>query len=1300
MSSLRQPVTPRLPSLPFSELGWDRFEQVMHDLCTNLTLMRAETVRRYGTQGQAQGGLDVIGTDTQGRRWGFSCKRYKGKYQPSLAKTHIAETTEKCDQYVILISGPTSPDVLKEVAKNPNWEIWGGDDLSLRVRNDLTPETARRLVDHHFGPLWRRDFLGVPSVGVFLPPGDHFRAFLDTKRWFHHAFPLVGRQLALQELKDFSDSPARVLILPGRGGIGKTRLLREFADAYDATHPDHAIRFLNEGVPLTTYALDELPPVPCLVIVDDAHRIELSILLAWLRQRPESRLVLSTRPQGVDYLSSQLSRAGIDTTDIRRLTVLGRLTRGEVRELAMHILRPDQVKIVEQLVRVTRDCPLVTVVGGRLLAERAVPPELLERDDDFRQTVLNRFRDEMLGAVDSRVPQPLCQRLLPLLAALNPLPASDETLASHLNIPLSQFRTTLSALESAGLLMRRGDALRLTPDVLADHLLHQACFTDQGTPTGFADELFEAFADRHLARLLRNLAELDWRVRVSREDTPSPLLAQVWEKIHRSFLAEGHAGRERLLELLGESAYFLPERILGIVQYAVQNPAQDTTPTQSEGDVWSIRTITHEQVLRRVPPILRRCSYAPACIDSCFDLLWELGRNDSQPTNSNTDHPIRILTELAEYGCDKPLWVNQAALKAARRWLNRPEAFTGFHLPFVALDPLLVKSSLEHWSDGIRVFMRPILWSHTRLCDIRKGVVETLASLLEHENTAVVVRAIRSLGDALAGPMPYLNIVITDDVFAGWEQEQLEILVILQAALERNPPAVVSLAILDQVRYHARHGTRSAVRHAAAALIAAIDHPFEVRCTRTLLPRLCEWDHHLGEEAGEEEPTSPLDRLQARAAQLASGVAEELWERYPQPCDLVGALSDRVRNLEAVGENPNPSFLLGHLVTCAPGNAAELAKAVVAAGDSPLAGLLCIILYPIHGSDAPTAFALCADALDSHTQSLRRSVGHFCQYGLRGNEPCSPSEIALFKRLLDDSDPLIRRAGIACLRRVAQSDPRQAMTWATELELGDDSDALGELCRLALARRDGVPNAFTDADIQSIVTKLLPVQNLDHHHIEFLGYASERIPQAVLKMLVDRCSIKNGYAIANPIPFHGLDNAFRDLRDDPRLAEFLRDIRSRVAQAEVVARWHLCKLYEELSHHFAETGIAVVDEWVRSGTEHELLVAVELLGHAPPEVIFTQQALIAGALEQAASFSSKCHRQVHAQFVNLAVGGTRSGVAGEPYPQDIDLRDRCEELLQTLPTSGYEYQLFADIRQQAQSAINRELSRLENEDEE
>jgi hypothetical protein len=699
-------------TLPFSDLPWERFEQFAHDMLLALPGMRSETAHRYGTQGQTQQGIDLTVLRTDGTRWGFSNKRYK-KYQPNHAQKHITDTTYRADRYIILISGTASADVRDEVKKHANWELWDAEDLSQRVRLELTPEVARRLVDHHFGPVWRRDFLGLPAVGAFVPPADYFRTLLDPDRLFHHALPLVGRRLLVDELTGFVDGQGRerVLLLPGRGGIGKTRLLRELTEGLDAAHPERAVRLLNDGVPLTLDALDDLPPVPTLVVVDDAHRrTDLGPLLAWLRQRPDGRLVLATRPQGADYLLAELTRAGFDASQIRRIPPVERLTRGEVRELARHVLGSEHEELANRLAQVTRDCPLVTVVGGRLLADRAVPPELLERDADFRQEVLNRFRDETLGRVSEAVPPELCKRLLDVVAALNPVPPEPgptrDQLATFLGVGVqpSDVTRALGELERVGLLVRRGRLVRLTPDVLADHILHSACLTSQGVATGFADRVFAVFAGEHLAQLLRNLAELDWRVRAGSDAEPD-LLNRIWGQIREAFRSGGHRERTELLGLLGDSAYFLPDRVLELVQFAARNPASP----QLEEVIPGWLSYSHANVLRAVPDLLRRCSVSATCLPACLDLLWELARSDDRPTNPNPSHPFRVLTAIAEYGVDKPLWVNAAVLAAARRWLTRSDAFTGRHTPLDALAPLLAKSGIEHESDGRQIMMQPFL---------------------------------------------------------------------------------------------------------------------------------------------------------------------------------------------------------------------------------------------------------------------------------------------------------------------------------------------------------------------------------------------------------------------------------------------------------------------------------------------------------------------------------------------------------------------------------------------------------------
>ena len=142
---------------------------------------------------------------------------------------------------------------------------------------------------------------------------------------------------------------------------------------------------------------------------------------------------------------------------------------------------------------------------------------------------------------------------------------------------------------------------------------------------------------------------------------------------------------------------------------------------------------------------------------------------------------------------------------------------------------------------------------------------------------------------------------------------------------------------------------------------------------------------------------------------------------------------------------------------------------------------------------------------------------------------------------------------------------------------------------------------------------------------------------------------------------------------------------------------HLHDLYREVSLHYSNAGIEVLAEWIRAGTESQLLDAVDLLSHGPNDLVFERQSLVTMALDRAAGFGSECHRRANARFVSLASSGMRSGPAGEPYPQDIALRNRCDELLRALSPDDRRHRLFTDIRQQAQSAIKRELAELEEE---
>src|SRR5437773_5949613 len=114
----RSPISSRVPTLPFGDIPWERFEQFGHDMLLALPGVQPETAHRYGTQGQKQRGIDLTVDRTDGERWAFSNKRYED-YQPHDVRKHIHETTYKADRYVLLISGVASTAVRDEVRKHP-----------------------------------------------------------------------------------------------------------------------------------------------------------------------------------------------------------------------------------------------------------------------------------------------------------------------------------------------------------------------------------------------------------------------------------------------------------------------------------------------------------------------------------------------------------------------------------------------------------------------------------------------------------------------------------------------------------------------------------------------------------------------------------------------------------------------------------------------------------------------------------------------------------------------------------------------------------------------------------------------------------------------------------------------------------------------------------------------------------------------------------------------------------------------------------------------------------------------------
>src|ERR1019366_6855638 len=123
----------------------------------------------------------------------------------------------------------------------------------------------------------------------------------DSPRLFDFEQTLVGRHDEMAELTSFLEaSPRTALVLSGRGGIGKTRLLLEIAKGNDAL----SVLFLRRDAIWHHESDKEIPAGDIVIIADDAHLdpdlMRLSGCIKTLRAgQRRAKLIISCRPRGL-----------------------------------------------------------------------------------------------------------------------------------------------------------------------------------------------------------------------------------------------------------------------------------------------------------------------------------------------------------------------------------------------------------------------------------------------------------------------------------------------------------------------------------------------------------------------------------------------------------------------------------------------------------------------------------------------------------------------------------------------------------------------------------------------------------------------------------------------------------------------------------------------------------------------------------------------------------------------------------------------------------------------------------------
>lgn len=1288
--NLPRPVRPLLVNLPVGELTPDQFEHFVADVAAGLHPEAG--VSRFGTQGHTQAGIDVLVQAGEQAVATFQCKRH-AQFGPAKVRQAVAEVSIEAPAHFLALSRTASPAARLEAAKHSGWAILDVEDLSRIVRQRLSPDLALRVVDTHF-PGWREPFLGIAEPGVWQTASEFFTRS-SRGDFYSHGWTLVGRISIVDEISGFAgrDGEGGVAVLVGRGGLGKTRLLSEVASASEASGV--TVRFLATSGVVPPQQFEVLPrDLRLLVVIDDVHdRTDAGDVLAGIfRARPHARVLLASRPYGLAALSSQLRQLGLHQADLPSWE-LADLSKADAEALAREVLGPGYPDgAARQLASLTTDCPLVTVVGAVLVRRGQLDPSRLESDQSIQTEILTAFRDALVAdPIDGDVA--LRRAVLDAIAALQPLrtddPAFQDAVAALTNRPFDRAISHIRALEDAGVILRRSASLRIVPDLLGDVVLGGASFDPRsGTTTGYLERARSATTGVPLQNLFLNSSRVDWQI--SRAGGRTPALAEpLWADVEAEFRQAGIRGRDQLLGVVKRVAFYQPDRALQLARWAIDNPTDVVEDVDGPFGRWM--TFTYDNVLHQLPPILKAVAYNLEYLPRAVDMLWELASNDSRPTNQHSDHALRALQDLATYEPAKPLAYNAAMLDAALRWRATSDVIPWLHSPFDVLEPLVATEGSEDSFDGRAISFRPFTINVQSTGPLRQRVIDFALEEVRHPQISRATRAVKALEAALRYPHGMFGRNVSGSEKSIWTPLFLNLIAAMEPiVLDPTIDPLVVVAVRRALNWHAEYSpteTSSAAKRVVAAIPATT--PNEVA-----LALHDGWGHLItGRYTDFEESQRRIqDRLDQIVDQLLTSHDDD---------QTIELLTERLQAAADGSPGGFPGQFGSALFAARPSIALRVTETVIADSSSVLIPLLSMALSEIGRSNPSNLMPVVDRLIGTDALPVRLMVASGLAWH-RGRRELVPGEDQRLLALAKDEDPDVR-LGVLRAAQVLSTDHHQiAVEIACSVDCSTHQAVAEEVC--AMFGQHGFLRfaELSDQQQAELMSRLRMCPSIDgYHQAEFFARLSEENPDVLLSLLVSRVERAEDLAPEevglggsyDPLPHHW-DCPLR-VSSPQVVAPLLRRVRTWIAEKS--GDWHRGRWGGEIlaafGTGFPEVVLAVLDEALASGQIDQVEAAAAILGETPQALIWEHPDFVARALRASATFGEDTERSMRGGLHGATMRGGRAGPVGQPFPEDLQQRDRASEILANLSPGTIEHRFYSSLVASAEQSIQWSLER-------
>lgn len=1127
-------------------------------------------------------------------------------------------------------------------------------------------------------------------LNLLIPYNEFFKTFLNKDSYYNHTYPFVGRKNVIENLNNFISTDEKIAIIQGRGGIGKSRILIEFSRNFKEDKGEWELFFLKENVPISKENFPQLKPQDkFIIVIDDAHRKnkqELLLLLDVLQNYPDTKIIFSCRPYGLDYIKNILNHAGVDSQEIDIIPEIKDLEPGDLEKLGLEVLGEEYKHLIKPLIQVADKSPLVIVVGGNLIKEKKIGAGLLERQSEFNYNVFNRFEDELIGEISDKIDKGLYRKILSLISVLSPISTDEKffCLASEfLTIESYELIPIIDLMETSGILLRRGNIVKITPDVLSDHILHNACLTTRGQNNGYANRVFQTFWDYSPQNLLLNLSELDWRIKQVEESYN--LLSEIWEEIEHKFKESSNSRRYDILGYVERVAIFQPARALKIVESTIDShEGYNKTVSNSQ--------ITHKNLLYRLPPILENISIHLEYLTRCCEILWELGKNDSRQINNTTSHPMRILSHLAKYERYKDLSFNATVLDFVENCFKDLKNHKYHNSLFDIIDKLLAKEETDEEFSTHQITFYPFAVSYGKTKFIRERALELLAESIKINTTKIKLRVFKSLYDVLWPPKGYHNRKVSDAERDLWIPEIVEVLRIIENLVKNTKDPIVLLEVDSDLRRVSR-ALKIEQYKIANYIVSLIPDSLDLQITRAL------WDEY--DKYDEDEKFDYFEMLE-KIENIKKQLAWELLEKCSDNKTLIEYLEKKLKELEQSGVQYNPDGFFVALSNTDYTIAQKICEYVISDTESILTPYFSALLSGLRSEDKEETIKLSLLALETNDQrviySLAEGYAHRKAWGTTFDE----DDLEIIKKLINHPSKDIKNLAIKSLGIFPKKWHQSAIRLALKVDIDDNQELANSLCFVFQEKVIGLEEVKY-LDIISILDKLVPINDIKHgsHYVqELIRHCSSKYPNLAINFLLDRILYSKLKERAWSDRYQPLPHDLRfeiEFKEHHNYLGILRKVRNKLIDPDYNT-YHISQLFAEISDNFCPVSIRVLCEWVNSKNIKKIEaigtlmhITIRQITRQPSDFVFSNLNIVSQLLDNLHALNKDFYDEIRDKLIDAHFTIRMFSNNSSEESEDEMIIRQSKKILKKIPENTPTREFYYLLCKKAEKNINNQV---------